>query len=95
MALTTQEKIDRLNYFNQTARLKEILTDIREENISTEVQLEDVDVIGTTIALTAVPGVFADEAAVQTYLVTLRANTEARLDVIEGKVDEILEALKA
>jgi predicted RecA/RadA family phage recombinase len=30
--------------------------------------------------LTAVPGTFADEAAVQTYLVTLRAEIEARLD---------------
>lgn len=45
---------------------------------------------GTTT--TAVPGTFADEAAVQTYLVTLRAEVEARLDAID--VQTALEVTK-
>lgn len=36
--------------------------------------------------LTAVPGSFADEAAVQTYLVTLRSEVEAALDALDAKV---------
>jgi hypothetical protein len=43
----------------------------------------DAYVAGTTT--TAVPGSFADEAAVQTYLVTLRAEIEARLDAIDAQ----------
>jgi hypothetical protein len=51
--------------------------------------------LGTTTNLTAVPGSFADLAAVQAYLVTLRADTEARLDAIEAKVDAVITKLIA
>ena len=50
--------------------------------------------LGATTNLTAVPGTFADEAAVQTYLVALRADVEARLDAIEVRVDAVLAALR-
>lgn len=93
--LTLEQKINRLSFYNLPNNLKDILTDITEEIIPTDEQLEDVAVIGTTTALTTVPATFTDEAAVQAYLVTLRANVEARLDVVEGKIDEILEVLKA
>ncbi len=61
---------------------------------STITQAANVAAIGATSNLTAVPGTFADEAAVQTYLVTLRAEIESRLDVIEAKVDAEILALK-
>lgn len=57
-------------------------------------QAATVAAIGATSNLTAVPGSFADLAAVQTYLVTLRSEAEARLDAIETKVDALLAALK-
>jgi predicted RecA/RadA family phage recombinase len=62
---------------------------------STITQAANVAALGTTTNLTAVPVSFADEAAVQTYLVTLRSETEARLDAIEAKVDAEIAALKA
>jgi len=92
---TLTQKINSLNYFNLYNKLRDILTSIRAEIIPTDVQLEEVDEIGTTTALTAVPASFANEAEVQTYLVTLRANVEARLDVLDAKVDELIGALKA
>jgi len=49
---------------------------------------------GSTANLTAVPGTFADEAAVQTYLLMLRGEIETRLDAIEAKQDAILTSLK-
>lgn len=51
--------------------------------------------LGVTTNLTAVPGTFVDLPAVQTYLVTLQADTEARLDDIEGKLDTLIADLKA
>lgn len=45
--------------------------------------------------LTAVPGSFADEAAVQTYLVTLRGDIETRLDAIDTALLAEIAALKA
>lgn len=53
-----------------------------------------VAALGTTTNMTAVPGSFADEAAVQTYLVTLRSEIEARMDAAEAKVDAVIAALK-
>lgn len=50
---------------------------------------------GVTTDTTAVPGTFADEAAVQTYLVTLRAEVEARMDAIEAKTDLVIAKLIA
>ena len=54
-----------------------------------------VAALGTTTNLTAVPGSFADLAAVRTYLVTHVAEVEARLDAVEAKVDAVIAALKA
>lgn len=45
-------------------------------------------------ALTAVPGTFADEAAVQTYLVTLRAEQQAINAVNFTKINAILARLR-
>lgn len=50
--------------------------------------------LGATTNTTAVPGSFADLAAVQTFFVTHRAEVEARLDAIEAKVDAILAGLR-
>lgn len=49
--------------------------------------------LGTTTNITAVPGSFADLPAVQTYLVTLRTDIEARLDAIEAKLDALIGAV--
>jgi hypothetical protein len=45
--------------------------------------------------LTAVPGSFADEAAVQTYLVTLRAEIETRLDALDAETAEHITTVNA
>lgn len=92
--LTLQQKIDRITFYNLPNKLEDILTEINDKITPTDEQLEDVAVIGTTTNLTAVPASFASEVEVQTYLVTLRANVEARLDAVESKIDAILNALK-
>lgn len=53
-----------------------------------------VAALGATSNLTAVPGSFADVAAVRTYLITLQAEIETRLDNSEAKIDAIIAALK-
>lgn len=45
--------------------------------------------------LTAVPGTFADEAAVQTYLVTVRAEAETRFDAIDTATALIVSEVEA
>ena len=52
--------------------------------------------LGTTTNITAVPGSFADAAAVQTYLAGANVipNIETRLDNLESKVDAVIAALK-
>lgn len=92
--LTIEQKIKKISFYNLPNTLKDILEEINEKIEPTDEQLEDVTVIGTTANLTAVPASFADLPAVQTYLVTLRANVESRLDVVENKIDAILNALK-
>jgi hypothetical protein len=53
-----------------------------------------VTAFGTTTAITTVPGTFADEAAIQTYLATAIPIIETRLDNIETKINAILTSLK-
>lgn len=52
--------------------------------------------IGATTNLTAVPGAFADLAAVQTYLAGANVvpRIESRLDALEGKTDTIIDGLE-
>jgi hypothetical protein len=63
-------------------------------NVTKQTPAAAIAALGSTSNITAVPGSFADEAAVQTYLVTLRADVEARLDALEAKVDAVIAALK-
>lgn len=60
-------------------------------------QQANVAPIGATTNLTAVPGSFADLAAVQTYLAGANVvpRIESRLDAIEAKVDAVIAALVA
>lgn len=55
----------------------------------------NIPLFGATANLTAVPGSFADLAAVQVYLTTLRSEIEARLDAHDAKVDLIITKLIA
>lgn len=89
--MTTEQKIETLNWFNQINNLKSILTDL---NASTLTPSEDVSELGTTTAITAVPASFADEAAVRTYLISAIPIIETRLDNIETKLDELITKLK-
>jgi len=50
--------------------------------------------IAASTNITAVPGSFADLAAVQTYLSTAVPIIESRLDAIESKVNTILARLR-
>ena len=52
--------------------------------------------IGASTNITAVPGSFADLAAVQTYLAgaNMVPNIESRLDALESKVNTILARLR-
>lgn len=56
----------------------------------------DVAALAATTDITAVPGSFADLAAVRTYLAGANVipNIESRLDGVEGKINAILTALK-
>lgn len=57
-------------------------------------QAANVTALGSTTNMTAVPGSFADVAAVRTYFITHLSEDEARLDAIEAKVDAVIAALK-
>jgi len=89
--MTTQEKIEDYNFYNELKKLKSILTDL---NAGTLVPSEDVLALGTTTPITAVPASFADEAAVRTYLISAIPIVETRLDNIEAKLDELITKLK-
>lgn len=53
----------------------------------------NVPLLGATTVITVVPGTFADEAAVRTYLATIVPILETRLDNLEGAVDTSLTQL--
>jgi len=54
-----------------------------------------IEPLGATTVLTAVPGSFADVAAVRTWLLLIHPILEARLDAVEGVADTIVEQLVA
>lgn len=58
-------------------------------------QAANVPVLGNTTNLTAIGGTFADLAAANTAVTTLRAETEARLAAIESSHDAVISALVA
>lgn len=60
-------------------------------------QQATIAAIGTTSNLTAVPGSFADLAAVQSYLAGagVFARVESRMDAVEAKLDAVIAALIA
>lgn len=53
-----------------------------------------VAALGASTDITAVPGAFADEAAIQTYLATAVPIIETRLDNLESKINAILTSIK-
>lgn len=60
-------------------------------------QQANIAAIGATSNITAVPGSFADLAAVQTYLAGAGVvpRVESRLDAVEAKIDAVIAALVA
>lgn len=89
--LTTDQKIDRLSFYNLPNQLKPILREIKE---ATEQDLEDIEDLVLT-PLTAITATYGDLADARTSVNTLKTEVDARLDLIESKMNEILEALKA
>jgi hypothetical protein len=75
----------------------EIFLDIGMGVAGTSGQAATVAALAASTNITAVPGSFADLAAVQAYLAGANAvpNIEARLDALEAKVNAILTSLKA
>jgi hypothetical protein len=55
----------------------------------------NVSAMGSTTNLSAIAASYADLAAARTSVNTLKGETEARLDAIEAKVDEVIAALIA
>lgn len=81
------------------ATVEEILEEVAAAIAAGTVASEAANVaaIGASTNITAVPGSFADLAAVQTYLAgaNMVPNIEARLDALETKVNAILTGMKA
>jgi len=81
--------------------LPKLVTDIDErietleEAVGTMEPAVAIATIGVTTNLPAVPGTFADLAASVTYITSLRAATEVRLDTIEAKIDLLITNLRA
>lgn len=71
------------------AHAKEVADALRQMQALTAV----TDIAAST-NIGAVPGSFADLAAVQTYLATAIPIIESRLDTLEGKVNTILARLR-
>lgn len=67
-----------------------------KSNTLADLQATTVAALAATTNLTAVPGSFADLAAVQTYLAgaNMVPNIETRLDNLEAKVNAVIAALK-
>ena len=61
---------------------------------SIEVPQDHIAPLGETTNLTAIGAVFADLAAARVAVNTLKTEVEARLDDVEGKVDETLSSLE-
>lgn len=92
MALSKQEiiKINQLKNGNRvlnTAEDGKLLADALQKSLNIE---ELSDILSTN--LTAVPASFATLADVQTYLDTVILEIESRLDDIETKLNQVLNA---
>lgn len=85
--MTTQEKIEALDWYDHLKELKDILDDL------VPVTIQSVAKLGTTTNLPAVSASFADLAAARTAVEAQRVAVEARLDSIEAKIDEIITKL--
>lgn len=86
---TTPQLISEITFFNLPEKLKAIFN-----RLPIFTKATNIAAIGTTTAITAVPGAFADATAARTYLATAIPIIEGRLDVIETKIDAITSALK-
>lgn len=56
---------------------------------------EEIAAIGTPTAFTAIGGTFADLAAAQTAVSTLKTETKTAVNALETKLDAVIAALKA
>lgn len=97
--MTTEQKINKLTWYDTIGKEKEILLEI-DAKIETLQDSElspsaTIAVLGTTTNLPAVAGTYADLAAARTSVAAQNVAVEARLDAIEAKVDEIITKLKA
>jgi len=90
---TIKEATEKLNYFNFPAKVQELFTKVDTEKISAT-KATNITALGTTTNLTAIAATYADLAAARTSVDTLKTDVEARLDVIEAKVDALIAALK-
>lgn len=88
MALSDREISQLKNLRNRVRTFNEALDGALLAKASTISISELTEISGTN--LTAVPGSFADLAAVQSYLSTVIPEIETRLDNIESKINEII-----
>lgn len=97
--MTTDEKIAKLTWFDTIGKEKTILSELSEKINTLEAsELEasaTIAVLGTTTNLPAVAGTYADLAAARTSVAAQNVAVEARLDLLDAKVDEIITKLKA
>lgn len=96
--MTTEQKIKKLTYWNEIAKEKivllELLAKIEELEASELEPSATIAVLGTTTNLPAVAGSYADLAAARTSVASQNVAVEARLDLLDAKVDEIITKLK-
>jgi hypothetical protein len=84
-------------YINQTAgESRETLGSAETDALMLAIPVAAAADIAASTNITAVPGSFADLAAVQTYLAgaNMVPNIESRLDAVEAKINTILARLR-
>lgn len=95
------ENLKKVTWFNQIAilndnfeALEEAVNDIEGGVVTPQSNITN---IATTTNITTVPASFADTSAVQSYLAGANVipNIQTRLSNLEGKVNNILVALRA
>lgn len=97
--MTTKQKIEALTWYDTIRKEKVILLELLAKIEELEgFELEPsatIAVLGTTTNLPAVAGTYADLAAARTSVAAQNVAVEARLDLLDAKVDEIITKLKA
>lgn len=88
---TTEQKIEKLTFYDEIGKLKSILTDLEDSSLTPSATIA---VIPASTNLPAVPATFADLAAARTAVEAQRAAVEARLDTVEAKINEVITKLK-